>query len=211
MGEDPAADVARVSAVREAFGDELVILSDANTAYSLGDARRVMPVLASLGVGWLEEPFPSHAYADYARASSFAALALACGENHYTRYEFSRLLDEGVVQILQPDLSKAGGLTEVLRIAAMASGWRLPIHPHTSMTGLNMAATIHLLASIDNAGYFEADCSVGNLFRDELVTPAPYAVDPQGNVHPLQRPGIGIDLDEAFLAAHPAIDGPSYV
>ena len=211
VGDNPVDDITRVDAVRRAFGDDLVILTDANTGYSLADARRVMPALASLGVGWLEEPFPAYAYGDYARASTFAPLPLACGENHYTRYEFNRLVDDGVVQVLQPDLSKAGGVTEVLRIAAMASAWRLPIHPHTSMTGLNMAATIHLLASIDNAGYFEADCSVGNLFRDELVSPAPYTLDAQGTVRPLPGPGIGVEVDEAFLTAHPVIDGPSYV
>jgi L-alanine-DL-glutamate epimerase-like enolase superfamily enzyme len=211
LGDNPVDDLARVAAVREALGDEVAVLTDANTGYSLADARRVLPALAALGVGWLEEPFPAHAHADYARAAAFAPVPLACGENHYTRYDFARLLDDGVVQVLQPDLSKAGGVTEVLRIAAMASAWRLPVHPHTSMTGLNMAATIHLLASVDNAGYFEADCSVGNRFRDELVTPAPYDVGPEGTVRPLDGPGLGVDVDEDFLAAHPLIDGPSYV
>ncbi|MPY92376.1 MAG: mandelate racemase/muconate lactonizing enzyme family protein [Acidimicrobiia bacterium] len=211
LGDNPADDVARVAAVREAFGDELVVLTDANTGYSLADARRVMPALAALGVGWLEEPFPSHAHADYARAAAFAPVPLACGENHYTRYEFARLLEDGVVQVLQPDLSKAGGVTEVLRIAAMASAQRLAVNPHTSMTGLNMAATIHLLASVDNAGYFEGDCSLGNRFRDDLVSPAPYTVDGSGCVRPLDGPGIGVEVDESFLRAHPLIDGPSYV
>ena len=211
VGDNPADDMARVEAVREAFGDDLVILTDANTGYSLADARRVMPAFAALGVGWLEEPFPAHAEADYARAARFAPLPLACGENHYTRYEFKRVIEDGVVHVLQPDLSKAGGVSEVVRIAAMASAWRLPIHPHTSMTGLNMAATIHLLAAIDNAGYFEADCSVDNLFRDSLVSPAPYALDAEGSVRPLPGPGLGLEVDEAFLAAHPVIDGPSYV
>jgi L-alanine-DL-glutamate epimerase-like enolase superfamily enzyme len=164
-----------------------------------------------LGVGWLEEPFPAHAYADYRRAAAFGTVPLACGENHYTRHEFDRLLDDGVVQVLQPDLSKAGGVTEVLRIAAMASARRLSVHPHTSMTGLNMAASVHLLASIDNGGYFEADCSVGNRFRDRLVSPAPYVIDSSGCVRPLDGPGIGVEVDEAFLRAHPLIDGPSYV
>ena len=59
-----------------------------------------------------------------------------------------------------------------MRIAAMASGWKLRIHPHTSATGLNMAATLHFLASIDNGGYFEADAAVENLFRDRLTSRA---------------------------------------
>jgi L-alanine-DL-glutamate epimerase-like enolase superfamily enzyme len=114
------------------------------------------------------------------------------------------------VTILQPDLSKSGGITEVLRIAHLASTWKLPIHPHSSMTGLNMAATIHLLCAIDNGGYFEADVSKRNRFRDQLVS-TPYEVAADGTVRPLEAPGIGVEVDEAFLAAHPLIDGPSYV
>ena len=115
-----------------------------------------------------------------------------------------------VITILQPDLSKTGGLTEGLRVAALASAWKLSIHPHTSMTGLNMAATIHFLAAIDNGGYFEADVSKGNLFRDRL-TSAPYTLDTNGCVAPLEKPGLGVEVDEDFLVKHPVIEGPAYV
>jgi D-galactarolactone cycloisomerase len=210
IGDSPARDLARVAAVRKAFGDELVLLTDANTGYSVEDARKAMPGLDALGVGWLEEPFPAHDYRSYQMARSFGRVPLAAGENHYTRFEFTRLVEDGAITVLQPDLSKTGGPTEGLRIAALAGAWKLPIHPHTSMTGLNMAATIHFLAAIDNGGYFEADVSTGNLFRDALVS-RPYEVDRDGCVRPLEKPGLGLDLDEEFLAGHPVIEGPSYV
>jgi L-alanine-DL-glutamate epimerase-like enolase superfamily enzyme len=210
VGESPGADVARVAAVRAAVPDDVEILVDANTAYTLADVRRVLPELERLGVGWLEEPFPAHDHRSYAAAARYGRVPLAAGENHYTRFEFHRLVEDGVVGILQPDLSKAGGVTEVLRIAAMASAWKLPVHPHTSMTGINMAATVHLLAAIDNGGFFEGDVSRGNLFRDELVS-TPYEVGADGCVRPLPGPGIGVEVDEAFLAAHPLDDGPCYV
>jgi D-galactarolactone cycloisomerase len=92
----------------------------------------------------------------------------------------------------------------------MASAYKLPINPHTCMTGLNMAATIHVLAAIDNGGYFEGDVSRNNLFRDEL-TSSPYKVDKDGTVHPLEASGIGVEVDEGFLTAHPPIEGPGYV
>jgi D-galactarolactone cycloisomerase len=132
----------------------------------------VMPGLDAHAVGWLEEPFPPHDYRSYRETKTFGRTPLAAGENHYTRFEFERLIAEGAVTILQPDLSKTGGITEALRIAAMASAHKLPIHPHTSMTGLNMAASIHFLAAIENAGYFEGDVSKPNRFRDELVSTA---------------------------------------
>jgi len=211
LGDNPRDDLARVAAIRKAFGDELVILTDANIGYSVADARAVMPGLDASGVAWLEEPFPAHDYRSYREAKAFGRVPLAAGENHYTRFEFSRLIDEGVVTILQPDLSKTGGVTEVMKIAAMASAHKLPVHPHTSMTGLNMAASIHVLAALDDPGYFEGDVSRNNLFRDAMVSPAPYTVDSGGHVHPLEGPGLGLEVDEDFLIAHPVIEGPSYV
>jgi L-alanine-DL-glutamate epimerase-like enolase superfamily enzyme len=211
LGDNPKDDLARVAAIRRAFGDDLVILTDANIGYSVADARAVMPGLDANGVAWLEEPFPAHDYRSYREAKSFGRVPLAAGENHYTRFEFSRLIEEGVVTILQPDLSKTGGITEVMKITAMASAHKLPVHPHTSMTGLNMAASIHVLAALDDPGYFEGDVSKNNLFRDTMVSPAPYKVDAAGQVRPLEGPGLGLEVDEEFLIRHPVIEGPSYV
>ncbi|HEU0258923.1 MAG TPA: mandelate racemase/muconate lactonizing enzyme family protein [Burkholderiales bacterium] len=210
VGDAPSRDIARMRAVRKAFGDDLVILTDANIGYQLEDVRRVMPVLDEIRAGWLEEPFPAHDYRTYREAKLLGRTPLAAGENHYTRFEFNRVIEDGAITILQPDLSKCGGITEALRIAALASSWKLPIHPHSSMTGLNHAATIHFLAAIGNGGYFEGDVSKSNLFRDELVE-NPGVVDRDGNVRPLDKPGLGLEVNEAFLAKHPAIEGPGYV
>lgn len=111
---------------------------------------------------------------------------------------------------MQPDLSKTGGVTETMRIAAMASAWKLPFNPHTSATGINMAATINLLASVDVPGYFEGDVARNNPFRDE-VGGVPYALDPDGCVKPSETPGLGVEINEAFINAHPLIEGPCYV
>jgi L-alanine-DL-glutamate epimerase-like enolase superfamily enzyme len=188
----------------------VVLLTDANTGYSVDDVRRVMPAMDELGISWLEEPFPAHDHRSYALAKTFGRTPLAAGENHYTRFEFHRLIEDGNVTILQPDLSKSGGITEVQRIASAASMWKLPLHPHSSMTGLNHAVSIHFLASIDNGGYFEADLSVANAFRDDLCSPS-WEIASDGTVRPLEKPGIGVEIDETWLAAHPVIEGPGYV
>jgi L-alanine-DL-glutamate epimerase-like enolase superfamily enzyme len=210
VGDTVSKDVERMTAVRKAFGEDLVILTDANIGYQPEDVRRVMPAMDELDIGWLEEPFPAQDHRSYREAKSWGRTPLAAGENHYTRYEFNRVIEDGVITILQPDLSKTGGITEALRIAALASAWKLPIHPHSSMTGLNHAASIHFLAAIDNGGYFEGDVSRSNKFRDELVE-NPGAVDRDGNVWPLDKPGIGLEVNEEFLVKHPPIEGPGYV
>jgi len=210
FGDTAARDIERLTAVRKALGDDLVIMVDANTGYSLADVRAVMPVLDELNVAWLEEPFAAQDSRSYRLAAALGRTPLAAGENHFTRFEFNRLIAEAAVQIIQPDLSKAGGVTEVMRIAAMASAEKLAIHPHTLASGLNMAASLHLLCAIDNPGYFEADVARENLFRDHL-TNRPDRLDADGCVRPPEAPGLGIDVDEQFLLAHPVIEGPAYV
>jgi L-alanine-DL-glutamate epimerase-like enolase superfamily enzyme len=208
-GDSVAADIARVEAVRAALGPDIDILTDANTGYSLADARRAMPAFAACDVGWLEEPFPGHDYRLYREAKGFAPVPLAAGENHFTRFEFSRLIEEGVVGILQPDLSKCGGITEALKIAAMASAYKLPIHFHTSQ-GINMTAAVQMLSAIENGGYFEADCSLDNPLRDKLIDP-PIRVAADGTISPSEKPGIGVDVDEDMIRHYPGTEGPSFV
>lgn len=208
VGDTPRNDLMRTQAVRARFGDDLTIMVDANTNYTVADALKVTPGYVELGVRWLEEPFAPHDYRSYATIKHFG-LALASGENHYTRFEFTRLVEEGKVDILQPDLSKSGGITEVMRIAALGSAYKLPLCPHTATTGINMAVTIHVLAAVENAGYFEGDISQPNPFRNQLVS-QPYQVAEDSTVRPLDAPGIGVEVDEAFIAAHPFADGLAY-
>lgn len=210
VGDTVRDDIARMEAVRDAFGKDMTILTDANIGYSIDQVRQVMPEMDRLNIGWLEEPFPAHDHHCYAQARSYGATPLTAGENHFTRFEFTRVLEDGVITIWQPDLSKCGGITEALRIAGMASAFKIPIHPHSSMTGVNQAASIHFLAAIENGGYFEADISKANRFRDELGS-TPWTIGADGNVRPNETPGIGVEVDERFLEAFPAIEGPGYV
>ena len=210
VGDNPRDDVARATAVRKAVGDDIEILVDANTGYTLDDVRRVMPAYDDLQVGWLEEPFPALDYRAYQMAASMGSTPLAAGENHFTRFEFNRLIEDRAVSFVQPDLSKTGGVTETMRIAGMTHAWKLSFNPHTSATGINMAATINVLASVEDPGYFEGDVAKHNPFRDE-VGGIPYKLDIDGCVKPSDIPGLGVEIDEAFINAHPLIEGPCYV
>ncbi len=210
LGDNPRDDAARVQAVREGLGPDIDILTDANTAWTLADARRVIPTLAEARVGWLEEPFSSLDFGSYRLAAQISPLVpIAAGENHYTRWDFARLLEDKAVTIFQPDLSKTGGITEGLRIAAMASAFGIAVHPHSSATGLNHAASLHFLAALDNGGYFEACVSKFNPMRDMFGTS--FTIGDDGCVEPPDAPGIGLHIDEKIFAEFPAIDGPGYV
>ena len=211
VGDTAEKDIARVQAVRKAVGPDIDILVDANTNYTLQDIRKVMPSFDEAGVSWLEEPFPPQDRKAYELARTLGRVPFAAGENHYTRYEFATLLDDGNVQFIQPDLSKAGGVTESLRIAAMASAYKLTINPHTSATAINMGNTIHFLSAIDNPGYFEGDVTSLNPFRDEMMDMPAYQLDKDGCVSPYEGIGIGMKINLDFVKAHPLIDGPCYV
>lgn len=210
IGDSVKNDIERVRHVRKALGNDIDILTDANTAYTMADARRVLPVLAEIQAGWLEEPFACNDFASYREAAKITSLVpIAAGENHYTRFEFAQLLEAGAVQVWQPDLSKCGGITEGLRIAAIASAFRIPINPHSSATGLNHAASIHFLAATENSGYFEACVSKYNPFRDMFGKT--FEIGADGCVEPLGKPGLGVEVDEAIFKEYPPIDGPGYV
>jgi L-alanine-DL-glutamate epimerase-like enolase superfamily enzyme len=210
IGDNARDDIARVQHVRKVLGDEMDILTDANTAYTIADVRRVLPALVEIQAGWLEEPFACNDFASYAQAARITSLVpIAAGENHFTRFEFAQMLEGGAVQVWQPDLSKTGGITEGVRIAAMASAYRIPLHAHSSATGINHAATLHFLAATENAGYFESCVSEYNPLRDMFGTI--YKIGADGCVEPPEGPGLGVEVDEAVFERFPLIDGPGYV
>lgn len=210
LGDTPAKDIERLEAARRHVGDHLDILTDVNTSYDLAQVGTLMPALDATRAGWLEEPFPAHAYKLYIAAARLGRTPLAAGENHYTRFEFERVADDGAITVWQPDLSKTGGITEALRIAELARSVGASVHPHTSLTCLNMAASIHFLAAAPEAGYFEADLSAYNPFRHVVCTGG-FTQHDDGTVTPLDAPGLGVEVDESRLAEFPVIPGPGYV
>ncbi|PLC55845.1 mandelate racemase [Pollutimonas nitritireducens] len=210
LGDTVKDDIGRATHVRKVLGDDIDILTDANTAYTIAQVRRVLPALADIKAGWLEEPFACNDFASYREAARITPLVpIAAGENHFTRFEFAQMLEAGAVQVWQPDLSKTGGITEGVRIAALASAFRIPVHAHSSATGLNHAATLHFLAATENAGYFEACVSKFNPFRDMFGST--FQIGADGCVEPPSGPGLGVEVDEAIFKDFPLIDGPGYV
>ena len=209
LGDTVPRDIERTTAMRAAVGDDIALLADANCRYTVDDVRAVLPALTQARAGWLEEPFPPYQDRRWRAAAEITTVPLAGGENCYTRYEFQRLVDAGCVSVVQPDLSRCGGITEGLRIAAEATAAGLPVCTHGCHTGLNMAASVHFLASIGNARYFEGDGSTDNPLRTQACS-ASYELGPAGTVTPLPGPGLGVDVDEDFIRAHPVTEGPAW-
>jgi len=209
VGDHPRRDAERVGHIRKVFGDALDIAVDAATRYTALDLPDVLAYCERHRVYWLEEPFtPDNltAYADLARRTP---VPIAGGENHYTRQAFRDLFTQGCISIAQADCTKAGGISEVRKIMDMAAAWHLFAAPHTSHTIISTAANVHLLCALSNALIFEADVAGINPFRTELAGDAYRVVD--GHIEPADRPGLGLDIDEAVLARYPAVPGPCYI
>ena len=206
VGESAKEDAERVGHIRRTFGDDLDIAVDAGTRYDFMDIRDVADYCERYRVYWLEEPFTPDNAAAYAEMKRHTSVPLAAGENHFTKQTFRELLAQGTISIFQADCTKAGGLSEVRKIADMAAACHFKIAPHTSQSILSSAANLHLLAAVPNGLIYEADLAPINPFRDELATNPPVLVD--GCFEPPAGPGLGLDVDETIAQRYPGIAGP---
>lgn len=209
MGDTVENDLARVRAVRAGLGDKVDIAVDMNTRYTFLDLQRALPGFEECKVYWIEEPFAPDAIADYAHFNARTHVPLACGENHFLRYQARQLLETKAIDVIQPDPCKAGGITETKKIADLAAAYRRAFAPHVGMSAIDSAACVHLLCATSNALIYEADGAAWNPFRDDLCSDHPKIVD--GYIEPNERPGLGFDLDESLFAKLPGIPGPCYI
>ena len=209
MGDTVENDLARVRAVRAGLGDKVDIAVDMNTRYTFLDLQRALPGFEECKVYWIEEPFPPDAIADYAHFNARTHVPLACGENHFLRYQARQLLETKAIDVIQPDPCKAGGITETKKIADLAAAYRRAFAPHVGMSAIDSAACVHLLCATSNALIYEADGAAWNPFRDDLCSNYPKIVE--GYIEPNERPGLGFDLDESLFSKLPGIPGPCYI
>ena len=209
VGDTPSRDAERVGHIRRTFGDDLDIAVDAATRYSLMDLPDVVRYCEENRVYWLEEPFTPDNVPAYAELRQRTNIPIAAGENHYTRQAFRDLFEARAISICQADCTKAGGITELKKIADMAAAYHIPAAPHTSHSVLSAAANVHLLSAIPNGLIYEADVAKVNPFRTDLAGSA-FAVK-DGYIEPNDEPGLGLNIDEAVLATYPAVPGPCYI
>lgn len=209
VGRDAKLDGQRVGRIRKTFGPDLDIAVDAATRYNKLQIREIAEYCNEYNVYWLEEPFTPEDPSAYLKFRSYSSTPLAWGENNYSKYAFRDLLKSEAIDFIQADCTKAGGLTEVKKIADMAEAWHLMVAPHTSQSMLSTAANMHLMCAVPNALIYEADLAPVNPFRDQLVRNPLVVKD--GYIEPNDEPGLGVDVDESVIAKYPGIPGPAYV
>lgn len=201
---DPKADAARVAAVRRTIGPDIQLAVDANHCFSVPNAIRLGRMLEAHDILWFEEPISPEDRKGYAEVSRALDMAVAGGENEFTRWGFRDILAEKAMDIVQPDLCAAGGFSECLKIAALASAFGVECVPHAWGSAIGLAATVQFLAALPDQPpawrpippmlEFE---QTPNPLRDRL------AFDPiaqrDGIVRVPDLPGIGIEVDRDVL------------
>lgn len=184
---DPGVDLERVRRVREAIGPDIDLSLDANNAWSVSTAIRMAGKLEPYNIYWLEEPILADEIGSLATLAKETRIPIAIGENHYTKWEFKQLIEQGAVDIVQADVTKCGGVTEFMKIAAMADAYGLPVCPHFSNF-----TDVACVAAVPNGLFHE--------YAEDMFEPASRlltdcAKPSSGRITPLDKPGFGIELN----------------
>ncbi len=198
MGRDEATDIALVREARAGLGPDLDLMIDAGLVYDAKTAIQRARAFEAYHPFWFEEPLLPDDYDGYAKLSAATSLRIAAGEEESERKSFLELMDKGKIDVVQIDLTRCGGFTEAIKIAALAADRGIPVVNHGFTTYLNVAAALHFLASIPNTlGLLEFVVEEGTTLRNS-ITPTITAKD--GMVAVPTAPGLGIDPLEDGIA-----------
>src|SRR5215472_9949671 len=183
-------------AVREAIGPDVKLLVDANCAYRSYEAIQFAARIEEFDIFWFEEPVAPDDYEGSRRLAEKTTIPIATGENEYTRYGFRDLIEHNAASILNADAKVLGGVTEWMKVAALAQAYDLDVAPHGSQD-----IHIHLVSAISNGLILEfyrdsVDPMWGKIYRHTLQ------VNSDGTVSPPEVPGHGAEPNYAALEEH---------
>ena len=192
-------DIDSVAVAREAIGEDIDLMLDTNCPWTVEEAIAMARRLEPLALRWLEEPvWPPEDYRGLARVRAATSGPIAAGENEATAIGFREILDAGAVDVVQPSVTKMGGLSELRRVAALAAAANVTLVPHAFYYGPGLAASVHFALATPGIPYveFPAVDLAAPLLRDPVR-----CVD--GHVDIADRPGLGADPDPDVIARYP--------
>lgn len=188
--DDVRVDIQRVTAVRKALGDDIWLTVDANQMWNYPQALAAGRAFEDLGVGWLEEPLDCEDIAGHARLASDLDILIALGETLGSRFEFDAYLKADAVDVLQPDIIRMGGLTEMLRVATLADMAGRPLAPHHMME-----STIHVVCGVMAGAPIEHMPWMEAAFTEK-------ADIENGRMRPPKGNGLGLEISDETVAEY---------
>lgn len=200
------------ASVRDALGMSVDFGLDFHGRVAMPMAKSLLRELAPLRPLFVEEPVLAEQAECYARLAAFTAIPLAAGERMYSRFEFKRVLEQGGIAILQPDLSHAGGITECVKIAAMAEAYDVALAPHCPLGPVALAACLQVDLVAHNAMLQEQSMGIhynrGGELLDYVLNKEDFRIE-GGYMQALSKPGLGVEVDEERVV-HASRNAPDW-
>ncbi|MCL2408851.1 MAG: mandelate racemase/muconate lactonizing enzyme family protein [Oscillospiraceae bacterium] len=195
-GENIKADVNRLEKVRHAVGSDIELIVDANGIYDCATAIRFLRAADGVGICLFEEPVHADDIAGLRRVRDTALAPVASGENEYTKYGCRDLLIAEAVDVLQFDITRVGGFTEMVKVSAMVQAWNLKIAPH-----FWPQISAHMMSPAPHGLYLEVFPTIeGSRPGGDIITNQPPIID--GYYELPASPGLGLEFDIDFLTRH---------
>jgi len=188
----PKEDIERVKAVREAICDDVNLMLDANTAWDVPTAIKMVKILEEFEPYFLEEPVSTDDIDGSAKVNASTTIPIAGYETEYTRFGFKELILRRAIDIVQPDVTWSGGFTEARKIANLASAWNLSCIPHTYGGAVSLMAGLHFVAATPNALFLEWGLD-DNPLRDKILQNKPEVNNCY--IEMSDEPGLGIHFN----------------
>jgi D-arabinonate dehydratase len=192
-GQDLKTDVERVRAVREAIGSDTQLMLDANNAYDVSSAIKAGKAFQKFDITWFEEPVWPDDLSGSAEVAAALDVPVASGELEYTKYGFRDLIERRAVDIIQPDAEVVGGISEWMKVASMASAFRIPVAPHWAQE-----VHVHLTAAVDNALFVEWFNRESDIRKEDELYRSEVHMS-EGYVIPGNSPGLGVEINEEAI------------
>ena len=183
---------------RKRLGDGIVINADANGSYNAAKAIEVGRMLQELNVNFFEEPCPWEELGETKKVADALTMKVAAGEQDASLWRFQWMMENGVMDIVQPDLNYNGGFVRALRVARMAKRFNMPIVPHNTQTGASAVNIVQFASAMENIGGFMEFPHRGNEKKESWYTPE-FKIR-NGAIAVPTAPGLGIQFDPAYLA-----------
>jgi L-alanine-DL-glutamate epimerase-like enolase superfamily enzyme len=199
MDGQAAVSAERVQAARAALGPRIDIMVDAHGTFTVGEAKRFAHHVRDCDLAWFEEPVTADDKTGIAEVRAACSIPIACGESEYTRFGFRDLIDKRAADILQPDPATAGGVSELMRISALAAAYNLRLAPHLWTGAPAFFAGLHVCAASSASYILEYSLGANPMLHD-LIEEKIEVVD--GDILIPERPGLGITIREDVVKAH---------
>jgi galactonate dehydratase len=178
---------------------------DLHGRYHATAGMKIAHALEPLNLMWLEEPVPPENIDAIAKITQSTTTPICAGENLYLRYGFRDLLENQAVDIIMPDISKCGGLSESRKMANMAEIYYIPFAPHNNSSALSTVADAHVCASVPNFLALEFHRYGDPIWNDVILSDEPAIQD--GHVVVPDKPGIGVELNDEYLEKNNLAEG----